>query len=64
MVEHEACSLEHPEGEGQGPEDVGRITGLDHGETAGTLALAAPHAVARNEYAYSAMKLALLPPGA
>ena len=28
------------------------------------LALIAPHAVARNEYAYSAMKLTLLPPGA
>ena len=30
----------------------------------GRLALSVPHAVARNEYAYSAMKLTLLPPGA
>ena len=32
MVEHEAGSLERAEGQGQRPEDVGRVAGLDHGE--------------------------------
>ena len=64
MVEHEAGAIERAEGQGQRPEDVGRVAGLDHREAAGPPALSVSHAVARNEYAYSAMKLTLLPPGA
>ena len=65
MVEDELGPLDGTEGKRDRPEDVRRVARLDHREPAAMRrALSASQAVARNEYAYSATKLSLLPPGA
>ena len=65
VVEHEPGAVEGAKDQGDRPEDVRRVAGLDAPRTARTVvALSVSQAVARNEYTYSATKPILLPPGA
>jgi hypothetical protein len=62
VVEHEAGSLDRAEGQAQ--KTSGGLQAWITAKRPERRALTVAHAVAANEYAYSAMKLTLLPPGA
>ena len=64
MVEDEPGALETRKASAIGQKMSGGLQAWITAKRPERLALSVSQAVARNEYAYSAMKLSLLPPGA